>query len=103
VEREPRVRDIGMLLARSSRISGTPDSIVDQIATWQAAGIDGVNVINAVIPGSYTDFIDHVMPVLRARGMARKSYEPGTLRQKLFGRDRLPDSHPAAAYRGAFA
>lgn len=103
VEREPRVRDIGMLLARSSRISGTPESIADQIATWQAAGIDGVNVINAVIPGSYTDFIEHVMPVLRARGMARKSYEPGTLRQKLFGRDRLPDSHPGAAYRGAFA
>lgn len=29
--------------------------------------------------------------------------KPGTLRHKLLGRgDRLPDTHPAAAYRGAF-
>lgn len=26
----------------------------------------------------------------------------GTSRKKATGRDRLPDSHPAAAYRGAF-
>ena len=27
------------------------------------------------------------------------AYRPGTLREKLFGRRRLPSSHPAAAYR----
>lgn len=101
-DREPVVRDIGMLAARASRVSGTPESIADQLAAWQAAGIDGVNVINATIPGSYTQFIDEVMPVLRARGMARESYEPGTLRHRIFGHDRLPASHPGAAWRGAF-
>ena len=40
---------------------------------------------------------------VRERGLAQSEYRPGTLRQKLFGRDRLPDTHPAARYRGAFA
>jgi hypothetical protein len=59
--------------------------------------------VNATIPGSYDIFIDEVLPVLRRRGLAREAYEPGTLRKKIFGADRLSDRHPAAAYRGAFA
>ncbi len=101
--RVPTVRDIGLLASRSSRVSGTPQRIADQLEQWQAAGIDGINVINATIPGSYVEFIDEVMPVLRARGLARAGYTPGTLRHKLFGYDRLPASHPAACYRNAFA
>lgn len=101
-DREPLIRDIGVLTARASRVSGTPERIADQLALWQAAGIDGVNLINAVIPGSYSEFIEYVMPVLRARGMARHAYAPGTLRRKIFGHDRLPTTHPAAAWRGAF-
>ncbi len=42
------------------------------------------------------------LPVLRERGLARLEYEPGTLRRKLFGHDRLDGRHPAARYRGAF-
>ena len=75
---------------------------MQQLATWQEAGIDGMNVINATIPGSYTEFIEQVMPVLRKRGLAKEAYTPGTLRRKLFGRDTLPATHPAAAYRNAF-
>nr|BFE70441.1 hypothetical protein GCM10020092_037420 [Actinoplanes digitatis] len=61
-------------------------------------------MVNAEIPGSYVEFVDHVIPVLRERGLARREYVEGTLRHKLFGRgDRLPDTHPAARYRGAFA
>lgn len=100
--REPTVRDIGQLLSRSSRVSGTPEQIVQALKTWQEAGIDGVNVMNATIPGSYTDFIEHVLPLLRAEGLAKSSYAPGTLRRKLFGRDTLPATHPAAKFRGAF-
>jgi long-chain alkane monooxygenase len=65
--------------------------------------VDGINVINWVIPGSFEEFADQVLPVLRERGLAQAEYAPGTLRQKLFGRDRLPQTHPAARYRGAFA
>ena len=102
VGRQATVRDIAVLLSRSSRVTGTPEHIAQQLATWQEAGIDGINVMNATIPGSYTEFIEHVMPVLRKQGLAREAYTPGTLRRKLFGRDTLPDTHPAAAYRGAF-
>ena len=102
VGREATVRDLGMLTGTSSRVTGTPEQIAQQLATWQEAGIDGVNVINATIPGSYTEFIEHVMPELRRRGLAKEAYAPGTLRRKVFGHDRLPPTHPAAAYRGAF-
>ena len=102
VGRPATLRDIGTLASTSSRVTGTPEQIAQQLAIWQEAGIDGVNVMNATIPGSYTEFIEHVMPELRKRGLAKEAYTPGTLRRKLFGRDTLPDTHPAAAYRGAF-
>lgn len=102
VGREATVRDIGVLAGTSSRVTGTPEQIAQQLATWQEAGIDGINVINATIPGSYTEFIEHVMPELRKRGLAKDAHTPGTLRRKIFGDDRLPPTHPAAAYRGAF-
>ncbi|MBB6444261.1 LLM class flavin-dependent oxidoreductase [Bacillus benzoevorans] len=101
--RTPTVRDIALLRTSASRIVGTPESIADQLEIWSRAGIDGVNVINATIPGSYAEFIDHVLPVLRRRGLARE--EQGnleTFRKKLFGSDRINERHPAANYRGAF-
>lgn len=101
-EREPTVRDLSLLVGQSSRITGTPAQIADELERWQAAGVDGINVINATLPGSYSEFSEHVMPVLRERGLAKTAYTPGTLRQKIFGRDRLPDTHPAATYRNAF-
>ncbi|MGE0338190.1 MAG: NtaA/DmoA family FMN-dependent monooxygenase [Gammaproteobacteria bacterium] len=102
-DREPTVRDIGMLAARASRVSGTPAQIADRLVEWQRAGIDGINVFNATIPGSYRDFIAHVMPVLRARGLASREDAAGTLRGRLFGHDRLQPPHPGAAWRGRFA
>jgi long-chain alkane monooxygenase len=53
-----------------------------------------------ITPGSYLDFVEHVMPELQQRGVSRRGYEPGTLREKLFGStSRLPDNHPAAKFR----
>jgi long-chain alkane monooxygenase len=101
--RVPTVEDLGRLQGRSSRIVGTPGSIADRLAQWRDAGVDGINVVNATIPGSYDIFIDHVMPVLQARGLAQREYATGTLRKKLFGSDRVSDAHPAARYRGAFS
>lgn len=102
VGRPATVRDVGLLASQASRVTGTPEHIADQLAMWQEAGIDGINVINATIPGSYTEFIEHVMPVLRKRGLAKEAYSPGTLRRKLFGCDTVPATHPAAAYRNTF-
>jgi FMN-dependent oxidoreductase (nitrilotriacetate monooxygenase family) len=90
-------------LRMNGTVVGTPAQIADELEAWQKAGVDGINVINWVIPGSFEEFAELVMPELRERGLAQSQYTPGPLRRKLFGRDRLPDSHPAAAYRGAFA
>ena len=65
--------------------------------------MDGINIINAILPGSYTDFIDGVLPELRRRGLAQSEYAPGTLREKLFGAGPLlNERHRAAQFRGAF-
>lgn len=101
-DREPVAGDFAYRSRRNNVLVGTPEQIADQLAQWQAAGVDGINVINWVLPGSFQEFADYVMPVLRARNLAQQDYTPGTLRKKLFGNDRLPDNHPAAQYRGAF-
>lgn len=102
-DREPVVADLVRRRARDGRIVGTPEQIADELERWREAGVDGVNVVNWVIPGSFAEFADHVMPVLRERGLAQEDYAPGPLRQKLFGQARIDERHPAAAYRGAFA
>src|ERR1700712_4530006 len=101
--RVPTLADVVKLRARGTRVVGTPEQIADRLQEWSDAGVDGINVINATIPGSYEEFIDHVLPVLRERGLARDGYAEGPLRKKLFGSDRLSERHPAARYRGAFS
>ena len=100
--REPLVRDLTTILSTRSRIVGTPEQIADALAAWQRAGVDGINVVTWRIPETYTEFVDHVLPELRRRGLAQREYTPGTLRRKLFGTDQLNERHPAARYRGAF-
>lgn len=101
-DREPVAADLARLQSKANTIVGTPEQIADELAAWQAIGLDGVNVVNWVIPGSFQEFAEKVMPVLRERGLAQREYAPGTLRNKLFGADRLNERHPAARYRGAF-
>lgn len=100
----PTIADLARYRAYNQQVAGTPEQIVDQLESWQDAGIDGINIINQIIPGSYQDFIDGVLPELRRRRLAQTEYRPGTLREKLFGEGpQLPARHPAAVYRGAFA
>ncbi|UQE74774.1 NtaA/DmoA family FMN-dependent monooxygenase [Gordonia sp. PP30] len=101
-DREPTVGDLSLQRLRDTVVVGTPEQIADRLEQWQRAGVDGINVINWVIPGSFEEFAAKVIPVLRERGLAQTEYAPGTLRRKLFGDDRLSARHPASAYRGAF-
>lgn len=100
-----RVRDLANALAYNTRIVGTPESITDTLQKWSDAGIDGVNLIYQTSPATYIDFVDHVTPLLQARGLAQTDYAPGTLRERLFtgSSAHINARHPAAAYRGAFA
>ena len=101
-DRDPVVADLGQILSHRTRIVGTPAQAADELERWQAAGVDGINILNWRIPGSYDEFIDLLLPELQRRGMAKTEYAPGTLRARMFGSDLVNDRHPAAAYRGAF-
>lgn len=81
----------------ATKIVGTPEQIADELEAMANEGdADGFNIIQAASPTTFVDFIDHVVPVLQDRGIYRKEYEASTLRENLFGKDRihLPESHP---------
>lgn len=86
-----------------SHIIGTPEQIADEIGLWAETGIDGIDVEDYLFHEGYVDFIDHVLPLLKARNLFREG-DGTTLRSRVFGEgDHLPSTHPAAKYRGAFA
>ncbi len=81
---------------------GSPEQIADELESWiETTDIDGFNLCYAVTPESFTDFVDLVVPELQRRGVYKREYREGTLREKFYGpgRARLPESHPASAYR----
>ncbi len=72
------------------------------IAWVEATGIDGFNLAYAVTPESFEDFVELVVPELQRRGVYKREYRSGSLREKLFGAGpRLMPPHPAAKYRVA--
>jgi FMN-dependent oxidoreductase (nitrilotriacetate monooxygenase family) len=86
----------------SRHVVGTPESIVEEIAAWQAIGVDGLNVYYQVSPRTYEDFVNELTPRLIARGIMQDQYTPGTLRHKIFGEGPfLPPEHPARKAREA--
>ncbi|MFT4043518.1 MAG: LLM class flavin-dependent oxidoreductase [Gordonia sp. (in: high G+C Gram-positive bacteria)] len=62
-------------------ITGTPEQIAETIIEWfQVGAADGFNVMGPVLPSGLELFVDHVVPILRARGVFRTEYEAQTLR-----------------------
>ncbi|MEE1621892.1 LLM class flavin-dependent oxidoreductase [Zafaria sp. Z1313] len=85
---------------------GSPETVADEIERWvDVAGLDGINLAYAITPGSFEQFTDLVVPELRKRGRVWEDYEGSTLREYLAGagNSRVDATHPAAAYRGAYA
>ncbi|SER82135.1 hypothetical protein SAMN04487983_10231, partial [Streptomyces sp. yr375] len=74
--------------------AGTPEQVADAIETWFTQdAADGFNIMPAVLPSGLDAFVDHVVPLLRARGLLRTEYGP---RQTL--RDRYGLPRPANQY-----
>jgi FMN-dependent oxidoreductase (nitrilotriacetate monooxygenase family) len=62
--------------------AGTPEQIADEIELWFRSGAaDGFNVMPPSLPGGLDDFVDHVVPELRRRGLFRSEYTGRTLRE----------------------
>ncbi|HWO78386.1 MAG TPA: LLM class flavin-dependent oxidoreductase [Bacillus sp. (in: firmicutes)] len=81
-------------------IVGSPEKIADSLEEWvHVTGIDGFNIVYAITPGTFEDFVEYVVPILQERGLVRKEYEEGTFRKNLFGHDYLNDHHPARQHR----
>lgn len=86
---------------------GTPDEVADEIERWvDISGVDGFNFTYAIQPGTFEDIVDHLIPVLRKRGLAWDDYprEGLTFRENVFGTDGkdpsfVRPSHPAYELR----
>ncbi len=76
---------------------GAPEQVADRLQAIGEAGVDGFNLVYTSTPGTFVDFIDGVVPVLQERGLMQTEYQPGPLRQKLFGQPRLVGRHPATS------
>jgi long-chain alkane monooxygenase len=98
--------EYGGLGGPAPTIVGSPIQVADELESWvDETDIDGFNLAYIVTPESFSDFVELVVPELQRRGVYKREYRPGTLREKLsgLGRPRLPENHPAASYRYAGA
>ena len=63
---------------------GTPSQVADTMQAWFEAGAaDGFMVSSSVLPVGFDDFLDHVLPILKDRGLFRTEYEDDTLHGNL--------------------
>jgi hypothetical protein len=86
--------------SRNAPIVGSAHEVANELIDWvEETGIDGFNLSRIVTPESLEDFVDLVVPILQDRGVFKRDYAAGTLREKLFGGARLPQTHPAASHR----
>ena len=77
--------------------SGTPEQVADAIQEWFEAGAaDGFNIMPPVLPSGLDAFVDHVIPILRDRGLFRRAYSGRTLREH-YGLPRPANTFVSAA------
>jgi long-chain alkane monooxygenase len=82
---------------RGPVIAGSPQTVADELQRWvELTDVDGFNLAYVVLPDTYQDIVTWLIPELQRRGVYKREYVPGTLRQKLFGLGPyLPDNHVA--------
>jgi alkanesulfonate monooxygenase len=79
---------------------GSPATVADELESWiDETDLDGFNLTFVVRPETFENVVDLVVPELQRRGRYKQAYAGGSLREKLSGRARLDDRHPAAEYR----
>jgi FMN-dependent oxidoreductase (nitrilotriacetate monooxygenase family) len=63
---------------------GGPKEIADRLEEmFVEHGCDGFVIAATYVPGSYADFVQHVVPELQRRGLFQKDYRGKTLRENL--------------------
>jgi alkanesulfonate monooxygenase SsuD/methylene tetrahydromethanopterin reductase-like flavin-dependent oxidoreductase (luciferase family) len=65
-------------------IVGGPKEIADRLEEmFVERGCDGFVIAATIVPGSYADFVKHIVPELQRRGLFHKDYAGKTLRENL--------------------
>jgi FMN-dependent oxidoreductase (nitrilotriacetate monooxygenase family) len=63
---------------------GGPKEVADGLEEWFSTGVcDGFVIAATHVPGTYMDFVQHVVPELQRRGLYHKDYRGATLRENL--------------------
>ncbi|MFH8340523.1 LLM class flavin-dependent oxidoreductase [Streptomyces sp. AM6-12] len=79
--------------------AGTPEQVADRIETWFTRGAaDGFNIMPPVLPSGLDAFVDHVVPVLRARGLFRTEYGPRRTLRERYGLPRPANQYLSPAF-----
>ncbi|MDF0731790.1 LLM class flavin-dependent oxidoreductase [Pseudomonas entomophila] len=80
---------------------GSPQTVADQLQAWvEETDVDGFNLASVVAPETFIAVVDLLVPELQARGLFKREYAEGSLRNKLFAQgDRLRAPHPVARLR----
>jgi alkanesulfonate monooxygenase SsuD/methylene tetrahydromethanopterin reductase-like flavin-dependent oxidoreductase (luciferase family) len=78
------LRDIGRRYGEGilvPQLCGTPAQIADHLTDIFTSGdADGFVISPALLPDSFAEFVDHVVPELQKRGVFRHDYRGPTLR-----------------------
>ncbi|MEU6593400.1 LLM class flavin-dependent oxidoreductase [Streptomyces sp. NPDC046881] len=78
--------------------AGTPEQVADEIETWFTQGAaDGFNIMPAVLPSGLEAFVEHVVPLLRARGLLRTAYGPRQTLRERYGLPRPTNQYLTSA------
>jgi alkanesulfonate monooxygenase len=99
-----KIREIAEFVGLGGRgpvVVGSPQQVADQLEQWvEETDVDGFNLTYAVMPETYENIIDLLVPELQRRGVYKKEYRPGSLREKLFHQGPyLPETHPGRRVR----
>lgn len=98
-------RNIGRLIsigANGPVPVGSPAQVADFMEEWvRIADLDGFNIAYVVVPGTFEDVVELLVPELRRRGIYAPPGESGTMRERVYGRGqkRLREDHVGASYR----
>ncbi|KAK8172173.1 luciferase-like domain-containing protein [Phyllosticta citrichinensis] len=83
-------------------IVGSPEHVADELERWiEESDLDGFNIAYAILPQSFIDIAELLIPELRRRGIFHEGPQGGTLRELISGKkgQNLPAAdHPASNY-----
>lgn len=86
-KRNPSARDFVTFSGRGQvhdAMVGGPKEIADKLEEmFVERGCDGFVIAATYVPGSYADFVQHIVPELQRRGLFQNEYRGKTLRENL--------------------